>query len=300
MVARISSKMEISSEQVEKSLNRLSTKNLVRKVYFQGKVGFELTPKGKSAIDAIAKAETARITRQLQEAIQLERKAKLRSSTVNKLKLTAEKWQNYQIPDSKLMAKIEQEAKKLLAATKETGEKQPYCHIDPQSYDQKFSQYKPLIEKLLEQNINLAKAVNDYAKIKSNLLLISADIESINKTIKKYEPVAEAAAQVNQLKNSLYILKSIQSQLESFDRDQLTLFEELKIQLGDNFRLLEKLRRPTHEFTSIKRESLEEMTTLYSDPEGPIKYGRKTNELPLVEKCSKCGTTRKLTPVNIG
>jgi hypothetical protein len=47
-------------------------------------------------------------------------------------------------------------------------------------------------------------------------------------------------------------------------------------------------------------ERLEEKTALYPDPEGPIKYGRKTREYPLVEKCGRCGTERKLTPVNIG
>ena len=299
-LARISSKMEISSEQVEMSINRLSAKNLIRKVYLQGKVGFELTPRGKSAIEVLAKAETARITRQLQEAIHQERKAKLRSGTVNKMKSIEDEWQNYQMPDRKLIDKIEQEATKFLAATKEIEDKQPFCHIDPQNYDQKFSQYKPQIENLTEQNNNLTKAVNNYAKIKNYLLSISADIESINKTINKYEPIAEATAQVSQLKTSLCRLKSIQSQLENFDKDQLAQFEELKTQLGDNSRLLEILKRPTHEFTPIKRENLAEKTTLYPDPEGPIKYGRKTSGYPLEEKCSKCGTKRRLTTVDIG
>ena len=292
--------MEISSEQVEMSINRLSAKNLIRKVYLQGRVGFELTPRGKSAIEVLAKAETARITRQLQEAIHQERKAKLRSGTVNKMKSIEDEWQNYQIPDRKLIDEIEQEAAKFLAATKEIEGKQPLCHIDPQNYDQEFSQYKPQIENLAEQNNNLTKAVNNYAKIKNCLLSISADIESINKTINKYETIAEAKAQVSQLKASLGRLKSIQSQLENFDKDQLAQFEELKTQLGGNFRLLEILKRPTHEFTPIKKESLAEKTTLYPDPEGPIKYSRKTSGYPLEEKCSKCGTTRRLTPVDIG
>ena len=137
-------------------------------------------------------------------------------------------------------------------------------------------------------------------KSKITLLSISADIESINKTINKYEPIAEATAQVSQLKASLGRLKSIQSQLENFDKDQLAQFEELKTQLEDNFRLLEILKRPTHEFTPIKRENLAEKTTLYPDPEGPIKYSRKTTGYPSVEKCSKCGTKRRLTPVDIG
>ena len=138
-LARISSKMEISTEQVEKSISRLSAKNLIRKIYLQGKVGFELTPKGKSAIEVLAKAETARITRQLQEAIHQERKAKLRSSAVKKMKSIEDEWQNYQIPDRKLIDEIEQEATKFLAATKEIADKQPFCHLDPQNYDQEFS-----------------------------------------------------------------------------------------------------------------------------------------------------------------
>ncbi len=266
----------------------------------QGRVGFELTPRGKSAIDVLAKAETARITKQLQEAIHQERKAKLRSGTVNKMKSIEDEWQNYQMPDRKLIDKIEQEAKTFLAATKEIEGKQPLCHIDPQKYDQQFLQYKPQIENLAEQNNNLTNAVNNYAKIKNCLQSISADIESISKTINKYEPIAEAKAQVSQLKASLGRLKSIQSQLENFDKDQLAQFEELKTQLGGNFRLLEILKRPTHEFTPIKKESLAEKTTLYPDPEGPIKYSRKTTGYPLEEKCSKCGTTRRLTPVDIG
>ncbi len=299
-LARISSKMEISSEQVEISIKRLSAKNLIRKVYLRGRVGFELTPKGKSAVEVLAKAETARITRQLQEAIHQERKAKLRSGTVNKMKSIEDEWQNYQMPDRKLIDEIEQEAKIFLAATKEVEGKQPFCHIDPQNYDQQFSQYKPQIENLTEQNSNLTKAVNNYAKIKNYLLSISADIESINKTINKYEPIAEAKDQVSQLKASLSRLKSIQSQLENFDKDQLTQFEQLKNQLEVNSRLLEILKRPTHEFTPIKRESSAEKTTLYPDPEGPIKYGRKTSGYPLEEKCNKCGTKRRLTPVDIG
>jgi Mn-dependent DtxR family transcriptional regulator len=85
-LARISSKMEISNEQVEMSISRLNAKNLIRKIYLQGKVGFELTPRGKLAIEVLAKAETARITKQLQEAIYQEQKAKLRSGTVNKIR----------------------------------------------------------------------------------------------------------------------------------------------------------------------------------------------------------------------
>jgi len=299
-LARISSKMGLSSQEAEMSINRLSAKNLIRKVYFQGKVCFELTPKGKSTIEVLAKAETARITKQLQEAIHQERKAKLRSSTVNKIKSIEEKWQRDQIPDRKLLDEIEHEAAKFFAATKEIEGKQPFCQIDPQNYDQQFSQYKPQIENLAEQNNKLTKAVNSFAKIKNCLLPISADIESINKTINKYEPIAEAAAQVSQLKASLVRLKSIQSQIENFDKNQLARFEVLRVQLEDNFRLLEILKRPTHEFTPIKRESSAEKITLYPDPEGPIKYSRKTSGYLLEEKCGRCGTTRRLKPVDIG
>jgi hypothetical protein len=299
-IARISSKIEISNEQAELSINRLSAKNLIRKVYLQGKIGFELTPKGKSAFEVLAKAETARITRQLQEAIHQERKAKLRSDTVNKMKTIEDEWQNYQMPDRKLIDGIEQEATNFLAATKEIVDKQPLCHIDPQNYDQKFSQYKTQIENLTEQNKNLTEAVTNYAKIKNYLISISANIEIINKTINKYEPIAEATAQVSQLKTSLCNLKSIQSRLENFDKHQLSKFEELKTQLGDNSRLLEILKKPTHEFTPIKRESIAEKTTLDPDPECPIKYGHETSGYPLMEKCSKCGTKRRSTSVDIG
>ena len=299
-LARISSKMEISNEQVEMSISRLNAKNLIRKIYLQGKVGFELTPRGKLAIEVLAKAETARITKQLQEAINQEQKAKLRSGTVNKIKSIENEWQNYQMPDNKLIDSLEQEATKILAATKEIRDKQPLCDLNPQNYDQEFLQYKPHIEKLTEQNNILTQAVNNYAKIKNYLPSISVDIKSINQAIRKYEPIAEATAQVNQLKNSLCILKSIQSKLENFDKDQIARFGELTTQFGDNSRLLEILKKPTHEFTPVKRESLAEKTTWYSDSEGPIKYDHKTSGYPLVEKCSKCGTKRRSTSVDIG
>jgi predicted transcriptional regulator len=299
-IARISSKLEISSEQVEKSISILSAKNLIRKVYLQGKIGFELTPKGKSAIEILAKAETARISRQLQEAIDKERKAKLRSNAVNKIKSIEEEWQNYQIPDGKLIDEIEQEATKFIATTKENAAKQPFCYKDPQNYEQEFSQYKLQIEKLIEQSIHLTKLVNNYERIKNYLSSILGDIEGVIKTINKYEPIEEATVQVNELKTSLCRLKSIQFQLESFDKDQLSRFVELKAQLGDNSRLLEVLKKPTHEFTQIKRETLAENTILYPDPECPIKYNYKTGGSPLVEKCGKCGTKRKSTPVDIG
>jgi DNA repair exonuclease SbcCD ATPase subunit len=292
--------MEISIMQVEMSLNRLSSKNLVRKIYVQGRVGFELTPKGKQVIEALAKAETDRITRQLQEAIHEERKAKLRLSAVNKMKSIEDKWHSYQIPDRRLINEVEREATELLTETKELRDKQPLCQLDPQNYDQKFTQYKTQIEKLNEQNSNLTRAVDNYAKIKNYQLSILVDIESINKTINKYEPVQEATAQVNQLKNSICTLESIKFQLENFDKDQLTKFEEIKTQFGNNSKLLEILKKPTHEYTPIKRETSAETTTLYFDTEGPIKDGHKTSGYTLVEKCSKCGTKRKSTPVDIG
>ena len=299
-LARISSKMEISTQQVEASIGRLSAKNLIRKVYVQRNVGFELTPKGKTAIEVLAKAETARITRQLQEAIHQQRKVKLRTNNVQKMKLIEEEWQNYEMPDRKMIDEIEQEATKFLATTKEVAGKQPFCNKDPQNYDQEFSKYKLEIDKLTEQNNNLNGAVNNYAKIKNCLLSIQADIESINKTINKYEPITEATDQVTELKTALCRLKLIQSQLENFEKDQLSRFEELKTQIGESFRLLEILKKPTHEFTPIKRESLAEKTTQYPDPECPIKYGHKTSRYPIVEKCSKCGARRKSTPVDIG
>lgn len=63
VLARIASKTQTSPNQVQTSLNALSSKNFVRRIYLQGKVGFELTPKGKDAIEALAKARADRITR---------------------------------------------------------------------------------------------------------------------------------------------------------------------------------------------------------------------------------------------
>ena len=298
-LSRISGKMEISIEEANLSISRLCAKNLIRKVYLQGKVGFELTPKGKSAIAVLAKAETDRITRQLQEAIQQERLAKLRSSAVNKMKSIEAEWQKYQVPDRKLVDTVMQETKSFLAATKEIREKQPLCHLCPENYEQKLAEYATQIEKLAQQNRSLAKTVNSYAKIKNCLQSISVDIENINKTISRYEPVVEAASQVNQLKDSVCRLKLIQSQLRNFDVDQFGQFEDLKTQLSDKFRLLEVLKRSTHEFTPTKKESFEKLV-LYSDPEGPIKYKRKASRYPSMEKCGKCGKERDWTPVDIG
>jgi len=299
-LTRISSKIGINSNQIEMSISRLSAKNFVRKVYLQGNVGFELTPRGKQALEELAKAETARVTRQLQEAISQERKTKLRTNTVNKIILNEEKWQNYQVPDIKQAAEIELKTIDLLRATKKVAIEQPFCHKDTKNYDKEFSQYKPKIEDLLEQNNNFAKAVSNYAKIQNNLFLISADIENVYKTIKKYESLADASAQLNQLKAAFSRLKSVHSQMENFDKDLLTKFQVLKTQLAENFRLLETLKKPTHEFTPIKREVTLEKATRYPDPEGPIKYEHKTSGHPLEEKCDKCGTRRRSTPVDIG
>jgi predicted transcriptional regulator len=300
VLARISIKMETSIPQVETSIKRLCEKHLIRKVSWEGKFGFELTPQGKSLIEVLAKAQTDRITRQLQEAIRNERKAKLRSSIVKKMKSNAERWQNYRVPDKKLINEIEQQAARFLAATKETESHQPLCCKDPQNYDQEFSQYKPQIEKLVEQNNSLNRAINNYAEIKNHLKSLTTDIEKINKTICKYEPIVEASIQINQLKTTLFLLRTIQSQLESFEKDKLIRFEELKTKLINNSRILENLKKTTHEFKPIRRESLTEKAIQYSDPEGPIKHEGKLGGYLLLEKCSNCGAKRKSAPVDIG
>jgi DNA-binding MarR family transcriptional regulator len=299
-LARISAKLQISSEQVEKSINSLSAKNLVRKVYIQRRVGFEVTPKGKVVLDTLAKIETARITARLQEAIQQERNAKRRVGAINKLQDSADKWRNFEMPDAKLMDEIAQEAAKFLAVTKEAQARQPLCTVDPENYDQEFAKYKVVVEQLIEQNSKLSRAVNSYAKIEDYSDSISADIKSITNGISRYEPMAEAAAQISQLKASVGILNSIQSQLNSFDKAKLSHFEQLKVQLGENSRLLDALKKPTHEFTQIKEKHLPENTNDYSDPELPIKSSGKTTGYSMLEKCIKCGAKRKFTPVTIG
>jgi len=295
--AKISGKIEASIEQVQISINRLSEKHLIRKVIWQGKIVFELTPKGKLSIDALAKARTDLITRQLQDAIHLERKAKLRSTTINKVKSIADEWQDFQVPDRSLIDETKREASRLLDATKEIEGKQPLCHKNPRNYDQEFFNYKTQIENLSEQNKNINKIVNNYAKIKNIQVLISVGIEKINKTINKYEPIAEATVQISQLKTALDKLKSIQSQLEYYQKDELSQLEELNTKLSENLRTLDILKKPTHEFMPVKK-SFSENTTWYS--EGQIKYENKTSGYLLEEKCSKCGTKRKPKPVNIG
>jgi predicted transcriptional regulator len=298
-LVRIANKTQTSLDQVQMSLNALSSKNFVRRIYFQGKVGFELTPKGKAALEALAKARADRITKQLQESISQQRKAKLRAGIVSKMLSLGEKWQSYIVPDKKLMSETEKQAITLLTLIKEVESKQPLCHVCLHNYDQEFVQYKSQIEKLIEQNSSLNKAISNYIKVKECQQLISSDIENVSKAINRYEPLPEVVAQVSQLKTALSTLTLIQAQLNDFDKDQLFKFEEFRSQLADHFRLLESLRKPTHEFRTIKRES-PDTPILYQDPEGPIIYNRKTSTYPLEEKCSKCGTKRKATPVNIG
>jgi myosin heavy subunit len=299
-LARISSKMQISPEQLDMSINRLCGRNLIRKIYLQGKVGFELTPKGKASLEAIAKAETDRITKQLQEAIVLEQKAKLRLNAVKKIKSIEKLWQNYKVPDESLIDKTEQEATQILEATKEIKEKQPLCNLIFQKYDQEFVQFKTQVEKMFGQNSNLTQLVNNYAKIKNDLAAISADIKNAQNTIKKYETVTEAADQINQMRTSLNTLKSIQTQLSIFNTEQLERFIELSMQLRENSRLLDSLKKPTHEFKPIKVANIAEKTAEYFDTEGPINDGYKTSGYPLMEKCSKCGVKRKSMRVDIG
>jgi predicted transcriptional regulator len=298
-LARIASKIGTSLQEAEISITRLSSKNLIRKIYLQGKVGFELTPRGKSALEALAKAETDRITKRLQDAIQQEQKAKQRLNAIKRIKSIEGVWQDNRIPDNKLMDNIEQEAIKLLSTTKEIKEKQPVCELIPQNYDQEFLEYKSQIEKLIGENSNLTQAVDNYAKIKNEQFSISADIQNIQRTINKYEPLAEATSQVNELKISLERLKLVQSQLEVFDKEKLVRFMALKSELRDNSRLLEVLKKPTHEFKPIRIAAATE-TVGYFDTEGPIDDGFKTSGYPLMEKCSKCGIKRKSTRVDIG
>ncbi len=299
-LARISLKMQISPDQLDTSINRLCGKNLIRKIYLQGKVGFELTPKGKASLEAIAKAETDRITKQLQEAIVLEQKAKLRINAVKKIKSIEKLWQNYKVPDKNLTEKTEQEAKQILGATKEIKEKQPLCNLISQNYEPEFAQYKKQVEILIEKNSRLTQNVNNYAKIKNDLATLSTDVKNTQNTIKKNETVAEAADQINQMTTSLNSLKSIQTQLSIFDSEQLERFTELSMQLRENSKLLECLKKQTHEFKPIKVATTAEKTAEYFDTEGPINDGYKTSGYPLMEKCSKCGIKRKSTRVDIG
>ena len=294
---KISSKIGTNIEQAQMSINRLCEQHLVRQVSWQGKVVFELTPKGKSLIDSLAKARIDQITRQLQDAISLERKAKLRSNAINKVKSIAEEWQNFQVPDRSLIDETIRKSAQILGATKEIEDKQPLCNKNPQNYDQEFLSYKTQIENLSEQNKNINKIIDNFARIRNHQTSLSDAIEKINKTISKYESISEAADQIGQLKSALYKLKSIQTQLENYEKDELSQLEELNCKLSDNSKTLDFLKKPTHEFMPVKK-SLAENTTWYS--EGQIKYENKTSGYLVEEKCSKCGIKRKPKPINIG
>jgi DNA-binding PadR family transcriptional regulator len=297
--ARIGGKMGLSSEQVESGLSRLCAKNLVRKIYFQGGVGYELTPKGKSALENVAKAEADRITKKLQEAIQEDRKAKLRVGAFKRLLSVEDKWHALELPSRNAMAEIEQDAAKLLAATKETEAKQPLCQNGPENYDQEFTHYETQVEKLAEQNRNLTRAANAYVQIRNYQIAISADVDGISRAVGRYALVPDADAQVAQLKTILGKLKAIQSQLEAFDKPQLSRFEMLKAKLEENARLLEPLGKPTHEFAPIKREDTSKVNR-FGDPEGLVRSEGRMGKYALEEKCGKCGARRRSTPVNIG
>jgi hypothetical protein len=300
VIARISSKTQLSSRQAESGISRLCAKNLIRKIFLQGKIGFELTPKKISEIETLAKAETDRITRQLRESIQKEQKTKLRLDAVKKIRLIEEKWRSNQLPDKQQMDATELEANKFLAETEALQANQPFCNMNPQNYEKEFTAYKLLTEKFVEKNSKLTRTVNNYTKIKDHQLLLLADICSVSKTIAKYETLEEAEAQVDQLKTYLTNLSSIQHQQESFDKNQLLRFEEIKPKLTVNYQKLEILRKPTHEFITIRREITIEKASRYQDPEGMIRHDRKTSASPLEEKCSKCGLKRASTPFDIG
>ena len=300
VLARISSKIEIDVVPLEKSINSLCERHLIRKVGWQGKISFELTPKGKTALEVLAKARADKLTKQLQEAIHQERKITLRSNIVKKMRSLAEKWEKYKIPDRTRMNEIELEANKLLLESKELQNIQPLCTKDPLNYDKEFLQYKPKIQNLIDKNNDINKSVNIYAKIKNYQELISVDIETISKTIKKYESLAEATNQISHLKTWLTQLKTIQAQLNSFGKDELSRFEELETKLVENVRRLEILKKPTHEFKPIKKGSVMEKSDQNIGPEGPINFEDKTDGYQLEEKCGVCGTKRKSTPVNIG
>jgi hypothetical protein len=279
------------------SINKLIEKHLIRKVSWQGKVVFELTPKGKSLINNLAKARTDQITQQLQAAIHLERRAKLRSSKINKVKLIADELKNFQVPDRILIDETKREATRLLAATKEIKGLQPLCTQDPQNYDQEFFKYRTQIEILSEQNQKIKRTLSNHAKIKNHQTSISAGIQKISETISKYDSIPEVSAQISRLKTALAELKLIQSQIENYHEDELSQLEELYIKLVDNSRTLDFLKKPTHEFMPV-RKSLTETTSWYT--EGQIKYENKASGYLAEEKCSKCGTKRKPKPINIG
>jgi hypothetical protein len=299
-LARISGKVQTSIEQAEKSLERLRAKDWIRKYKLPGKISFELTPMGKAALEANAKARKDRITRQLQQAISQQQKAKLRTNILNKMASLGDKWKGYPVPDKDKMASLELEAAKFLAETKDTQAKQPHCQLNPQGYDQEFSFYKTQIENFTNQNYNIYKALNNYTQIKPDLLAVSDDIEKICKTIAKNESEPEVYAQVDKLRTLLNILKPIQNQLGTFENDRLARMEELKVKLAENSKTLDALKKPTHEFALTKKLSTADKTLLYPDPELPMIHDRQTIRRPLEERCVKCGAIRKSAPFSIG
>jgi predicted transcriptional regulator len=299
-LARLSGKLGLSSEELEKSIRSLGTRNFVRKIYLHGKVGFELTPKGESALRALTKAKAALVTRRLQEAIHQDRQAKLRFNMVNKLISVEDEWQNSEFPEKELMEKVERQIEHFSLDTKNIEAEQPFCDSCDGNYDEEFSRYRPRVDELVQQSINLSRTVNRYLKVKNYNVMILTDIGRFERAIRKYEPIVEASDQVSRLKTSVDRLRLIQAKLEGFDSEMLSRFEQLKIKLGSTFRLLEVLRRPTHEFMSVKREPSTEKTKLYQDPEYPIKYSNNASGSQFVEKCRRCGAERDATPVTIG
>jgi DNA-binding transcriptional regulator GbsR (MarR family) len=299
-LTRLSSKLGLSNEEIEFSIKKLTGKNFVRKIYIRGKVGFELTPKGESALAAVAREKAEIITKQLQQAIRQERQAKLREGSVRKLKSIEIDWQNIDLPERELMNKVGKDVETFLASTKTIEIEQPLCSCDSKNYDTRFSCYKQRVENLIEENSKLVLAINQYVKIRGYQTSIAADLERFNRAISRLESSAEAVDQASELKDSLFRLKLIQSKLESFDCGNLSRIEEFKSKLGDNLRLLEVLKKPTHEFVTLKREFSTESTKLYQDPEYPIKYSHRSGRSAFVEKCSRCGVERDSKPVAIG
>ena len=118
-LTRISSRVQTSPEKAQRSLERLCSKNWVRKCKLPSKVSFELTPKGEAALEAYAKARRERISNQLQQAIQRQQKAKLRTNILNKMILIEDKWKNYKVPDKNQMDSLELDSVRFLEDTRD-------------------------------------------------------------------------------------------------------------------------------------------------------------------------------------